>query len=152
MKGSQWLLVLLLFCSCASKNSFQSFYKTHKNDAGLALAVPAYLAKVAIPKENRKEILPLLSGVKKIRFLLSASDGVELASDFDQFSKSINLTPYFLTKSDGNKIEVFAQKQDDRYIREFVLRISTTEGETVLVGLIGKVDLDQLERDIQKLN
>lgn len=140
--------IAILFCSCASSDSFQHFYNQEKNDADIAVAFPKYMAMVAIPKEDKKEFKHFLKGMKKVRLLYDHEQSGRLLDSFKDFAKDKDYTPYFVVKKDGNKIDLFA-KEEDNAIREIVLDIKSDE-ESIVVALMGKMDMSTFKNALKE--
>ena len=148
LRSSTFLIIAFLLSSCASSDSFQHFYNQEKTDADIAVAFPKYMAMVAIPKEDKKEIKPFLKGMKKIRLLYDHEQSGRLLNSFKDFAKDKNYTPYFVVKQDGNKIDLFA-KEKDNLIREIVLDIQSEE-ESIVVALMGKMDMSTFKKALKQ--
>ncbi len=139
IKWTTSLFACLLLMSCASSNSFQKFYNDEKDNASIALAFPKYMAMIAVPQEEKKEIKPFVKGMKKVRVLYDERDGDQLINSFINFANDKNYSPYLIVKDSGNDINLFAKQEGD-FIREIVLDLKT-EDERVIVALMGKMDM-----------
>ncbi len=141
-----WLVATcFLYVSCTTQKGFQGFYNQHKRSTSLALAIPTYVVKIAIPQDSRKEIIPYLKGMRKVRFLYDAPDpNSELNMAFNNFLKSQDLTSYISTKKDGQIVEIWARKNNNM-IHELILRFYVEDDATVIVALMGKVRKDQIQ-------
>ncbi len=149
MSKTMSLLILLIFSSsCARHDSFQRFYNQEKKEADIAVAMPKYMAMVAIPKETKEDIKFFLKGMKKIRLLYDHEHEGRLLSSFHNFAKGKTYTPYLVIKEDGNKINLLT-KEDGNNVKEIILDIQS-EDETIIVALMGNMDMDIFTKAMAK--
>lgn len=145
--------IFLSVSSCASKNSFQSFYNQNKSEADWALAFPKYVAMIAIPKDSKEEIKRFSQGMRKIRVLLNENKEVDdddrLLKSFSSFAEGRNYTSYLAFKKDGSEINLFA-REEENFIREIVLDLQDEEGSAIIC-LIGKMEKKNFQKALKRV-
>lgn len=144
------LFLPIAMLSCASPNSFQSFYNQHKSEADWALAFPKYMAMVAIPKEDKEEVRRFSEGMRKIRVLLNETDSDQLMASFSSFAEGKNYTPYIVVKKDGSSMDLYAREEGE-HIREIVLDIRSDDG-AFIIGLLGKMEKANFQKALKEVS
>lgn len=138
--------MIALLSSCA-RPTFQSFYKTEKDNARLALAFPKYFAMIAMPDDVKEDVKYFTNGMKKVR-LLYFEDDFRTKPDFTKYANQNQYAPYLVVKEDGSKINIFADHDGD-VIREIVLDVQSQD-EGFIMALIGKMEIERFQEALEE--
>ena len=145
MKKLFLLLSLVVFTSCATHTSFNTFYKNNQHESDFSLGLNSSLIRGFLPDEDFEDVKPLLKKAKHIRILVFSDNAEHMNLKFDKFIKRSTFEEVVKIKDDNDKINFFILENKDK-IKEVVLQISS-DGDLVLLGL--KTNLTQ--KDIDKL-
>jgi hypothetical protein len=134
MKNSIYILVItLLFTSCASKTSFNSFYAAHKNECDIHISTPAFFVNLFIPKDDIDEYNDLFKKVKHYKLMLIENENATLDKQFEKFVKQKKYASIFKVKSNGDQVQLYFL-ENKNVIHEIILKIKSDE-ELVVLGL-----------------
>ncbi len=145
MKKLFLLLSLVVFTSCATHTSFNTFYKNNQHESDFSLGLNSSLIRGFLPDEDFEDVKPLLKKAKHIRILVFSDNAEHMNLKFDKFIKRSTFEEVVKIKDDNDKINFFILENKDK-IKEVVFQISS-DGDLVLLGL--KTNLTQ--KDIDKL-
>jgi hypothetical protein len=124
---------VLLFSSCATNTSFNSFYQEHQEDSDFSLGLNSKLVASFLPDDDMEEVKPLLKKAKHVRILVFSEDGGSKSKQFDKFINRSKFEKMIKVKDDGDNIAVFTL-EDSKKIKEVVLEIGSDD-DLVLLGL-----------------
>ena len=103
MKKYSYLLLVLLFISCGSYNSINSFYNLHKNDANVtAIHVPQYM--LSLLRGTSGDMNNFMSNVNEIRFIQ-----LQPATEYERTSISAQIDGLV----SNHFVEVFRKNEDE---------------------------------------
>jgi len=145
MKKLILLLSVVLFSSCATQTSFNSFYQKNQKNSDFSLGLNASLIKPFLSGEDYEDVKPLLKKAKHIRILVFSENYKENSDKFNKFIKKSDFEKVIKIKDDDDQIAFFTL-EDKNKIKEIVLQIDS-DNDLVLLGL--KTNLTQ--KDIDKL-
>jgi len=145
MKKLILLLSVVLFSSCATQTSFNSFYQKNQKNSDFSLGLNASLIKPFLSGEDYEDVKPLLKKAKHIRILVFSENYEENSDKFNKFIKKSDFEKVIKIKDDDDQIAFFTL-EDKNKIKEIVLQIDS-DNDLVLLGL--KTNLTQ--KDIDKL-
>lgn len=145
MKKLFLLALVVLFSSCASNTSFNTFYKDNHENSDFSLGLNSSLIRAFIPDEDMEDIKPILKKAKHVRILVFSENSAKMSSKFSKFIKRSNFDKLVKIKDDSDKLSLYALEEKDK-IKEIVVEIYS-DGDLVLLGL--KTNLSQ--KDIEKL-
>lgn len=138
---------VLLFSSCATNTSFNSFYQTHQEDSDFSLGLNSSLIASFLPDEDLEDVKPLLKKAKHVRILVFSEDASDKTAQFDKFISRSNFDKVVKVKDDGDNIAFFTL-EDKKKIKEIVLEISSDD-DLVLLGLKTNLTNEDLENILQ---
>lgn len=154
MRSSLQLLVLSLaiitLSSCASKSKFIGLYNQHKSDADLALSIPRWLAMTAIPGEIKRDIKPLVKGMRQMKFLLDENSSKDFRNDFQTLSQESGYTPYATVTNEDLSLNILA-KESQENIEELIV-FGDGEDGTFLLGVTGKINKENFLRELENIS
>lgn len=146
MKNSFLILVTaLVLTSCASKSSFNSFYKENKKECEFSISTPAFIANLFIPKKEIGEYQALFKKVKHYKIMIFSDASTSLDRKFDRFIKQKKYETILSIKQHEDKVQLYFL-QDKNAIREIVLKIKS-DNDFVVLGLKTNI----LESDFNKI-
>ena len=143
MKKLILLLSVVLFSSCATQTSFNSFYQKNQKNSDFSLGLNASLIKPFLSGEDYEDVKPLLKKAKHIRILVFSENYDENSDKFDKFIKKSDFEKVIKIKEDDDQI-AFYTLEDKNKIKEIVLQIDS-DNDLVLLGL--KTNLTQKDID-----
>lgn len=146
MKNSFLILATaLVLTSCASKSSFNSFYKENKEECDFSISSPAFIANLFIPKEDVGEYKALFKKVKHYKVMIFSDASTSLDRKFERFIKQRKYETIFSVNQHGDKVQLYFL-QHKNAIREIVLKIKS-DNDFVVLGLKTNI----LESDFNKI-
>ena len=140
-------LAVLLFSSCATNTSFNSFYQDHQKDSDFSLGLNSSLIASFLPDEDMEDIKPLLKKAKHVRILVFSEEASDKSRQFDKFINRSKFDKVIKVKDDGDNIAFFTL-EDKKKIKEVVLEISS-EDDLVLLGLKTNLTHEDLDNILQ---
>lgn len=138
-------IVAILFTSCATKSSFNSFYEENKKQSDFSISSPAFFANLFIPKDDIKEYEDLFKKVRHYKVLIFSDASASLDDKFERFIKAKKYTSIFRISQNGDKIQFYFLSKK-AVIKEMILKVNS-DSDFVLVGL--KTNL--LESDFNRI-
>ncbi len=148
MKKIFFLLAIVLFSSCATNTSFNTFYQKNQKQSDFSLGLNTSLIRSFLPDEDFEDVKPLLKKAKHVRILVFSDNADEMNSKFGKFIKRSKFEKVIKVKDDGDKLAFYTLDKKDK-IKEIVLEISS-DGDLILLGLktnLSQKDIDNLFKD-----
>ncbi len=138
-------LFLLMFTSCGSGKSFQSFFNNHKNDLGAtAFQVPNFMR--ALLSNISPEINSLFNNVIDFKFItfkdITKAKQTELISEMNLVTAN-NFTDV-LRKNTLEKTKILSVKEDGDVVTQAIIFNSTLE-KTSVFYLKGRFDPNRIK-------
>lgn len=138
---------VLLFSSCATNTSFNSFYQSHQEDSDFSLGLNSSLIASFLPDDDFEDVKPLLKKAKHVRILVFSEDASNKTSEFNRFISRSKFDKVVKIKDDGDRIAFFTL-EDKKKIKEVVLEISSDD-DLVLLGLKTNLTHEELDGILQ---
>lgn len=145
MKKLFLLAAVVLFSSCATNTSFNSFYQKNQSESDFSLGLNASLIRSFLDEDDIAEIKPLLKKAKHVRVLVFDENAENMSAKFDKFIKHSTFDKLVKVKEDNDKISLYTLEEKEK-IKEVVVEVKS-DGELILLGL--KTNLTQ--EDIAKV-
>jgi hypothetical protein len=140
----------LLLASCATRTSFNSFYKEHKNKAAVTVSTPSFIANMLIPKDEISDYEALFAGVRHYRIMIFSEPDRSMEQSFDRFINRNRYDELFRVNSKGNNVGFFFLKQD-AMINEMIMRVA--DGDSyVLIGLKTRLNEQEFNAIMESSN
>ena len=147
MKRILILLIIVLASSCASHNSFNTFYKNNQEDSNFSFGLNSSLIASFLPYDEMEEIKPLLNKAKHVRILVFSENAEEKTENFQRFISRSKFEEVVKLKGNNDQFAFFALEKRSQ-IKEIVLEIGT-EDKLVLLGLKTNLSREDLEKILQ---
>ena len=128
----------LILSSCATRTSFNSFYKEHRHKAAVTVSTPSFIANMLIPKDEVNDYEELFTKVRHYRVMIFSEPDQSLNQSFDRFIRRNSYDEIFRVNSKGNNVSFYFLKQDE-LINEMIMRVA--DGDSyILLGLKTKLN------------
>jgi len=147
MKRILLLLIIVLASSCASRTSFNSFYKNNQEDSDFSFGLSSSLIASFLPDEDMAEIKPLLKKAKHVRILVFSENAEEKTEKFQKFISRSKFEKVVKIKDDNDQFAFFTLEKK-AHIKEIVLEISSGD-DLVLLGLKTNLSQEDLDKILQ---
>ena len=139
------ILFLLIFTSCGSGKSFQSFFNNHKNDIGAtAFQVPNFMRTLL--SNISPEINSLFNNVRDFKFItfneISKAKQTELINEMNLVTAN-NFTDV-LRKNTLEKTKILSVKEDGDVVTQAIIFNSTLK-KTSVFYLKGRFDPNRIK-------
>jgi hypothetical protein len=149
MKNSFLVLIsAIVLTSCASKTSFNSFYKENRKQSEFSISSPAFLANLFIPKDDVKEYEDLFKKVRHYKVMIFSNTSKNLGKRFNRFIKQKKYESILRINQDGEQVQLYFL-QHKNAIREIVLKVKS-DNDFVLLGLKTNISENDLNSIIEK--
>ncbi len=125
------LVLVILFSSCASRSTFNTFYIENKHHSEFSASAPAFLANLFIPKNDTEMLKRLLKKVKHYKFMVFSEESNFLNQKFNRFIQSKKYIPVFRINQAGEEVKFYVLKSKNR-IKEIVMKINSDDAVIVL--------------------
>ncbi len=148
MKKIFFLLAIVLFSSCATNTSFNTFYQKNQKQSDFSLGLNTALIRSFLPDEDFEDVKPLLKKAKHVRILVFSDNAEEMNLKFGKFIKKSKFEKVIKVKDDGGKLAFYTLDKKDK-IKEIVLEISSDD-DLILLGLktnLSQKDIDNIFKD-----
>ena len=139
------LAIALVLTSCATKTSFQSFYKENSKESALSIGSSAFFANLFIPKDDLSEYEEVFKKVRHYRMMVFSDNVNSINKKFKRFIRRKKYTSIYRVSNNGDKVQ-FYFLENKKFIKEIVLKVKSDDSY-VLFGLKTNIK----ERDLIKL-
>ncbi len=151
MKNTLIFFALVIFLSsCASKASFNTFYKENKSTSVFSLNSPAFLAKMFVSKDDLEEFRPLFKSVKHFKILVF-DDGENLMDrKFKKFIKKQDYETLLKIVDQGTNVQLYLSNTIDQK-KEIILKVKDDKSY-ILIGLRTNMSDTDLDKILENIN
>ncbi len=148
MKHLFYILAIFIFSSCATHNSFNTFYQKYQSESDLSFGMNAAIVRSFLDDDDMDDIEPLLKKAKHVRILVFDHNASSINQKFNQFIKHSSFDKLVKLKDDSDHISLYSLEQKDK-IKEIVVQVGTDD-ELILLGLktnLTQNDIDKMMQD-----
>lgn len=139
------LSILLLFTSCGSTKSFQSFFNEHKNDVGVtAFQVPNFMK--ALLGSISPEMGGIFNNIQDLKFITFNNISAEKQSQLIQSMNAVTANKYtdILRQNKPEKTKIVSVIEDGDVVKKAII-FNSTLAKTSVFYLKGRFDPNKLK-------
>lgn len=133
----------------AQEPTFKKFYKLHKDDAAFSLNLSASFAGSFLNDEDQADLKELIQKTSDFKLMVFNNEDNMLEKDFRKYLKKNNLKTLARVKGDEGKADFYFLEKEG-YVREIVLKASSTNENLVVFGLKLKITMEELSKMMSK--
>lgn len=127
----------------AQEASFKQFYKANKDKSEFSIGVPNFLKSAFIDTDDAEELEILIKKSRSLKLMVFNNDDNSVANNFKKFVKGNKIKTLVRVKDGKDRAEIYFIERND-YIREIIVKASSSGDELVLLGIKTKLTKDEL--------
>ena len=121
----------------------------------------AFSLMSTIGAESDDEYMNLIKNINSLRVFAteSAKVAAEMSAEANNYLKSANLEELMRINDDGNNVKIYIKEgSSEDYVKELFMLVKGTnmneneKSETVIISLLGNIDLKQIAKLTEKMN
>lgn len=147
MKKIILLAAFVIFSSCATNTSFNTFYKENNHDSDFAMGLNSTLLNSFLPREDFEEVKHLMKKAKHYRIMVFSDNSEQMEKKFNKFIHRSTFDKIVKIKDNDDRISLFSLEENEK-IKEIIIEIYDGE-DLILLGLKTNLSQDDLAKMFQ---
>ena len=108
-----------------------------------------------IGSETDPEYLDLIKNINSLKVFATEDAAVarEMQSEVEKYLSNKQLTELMRVKDDGDNVKIYVREgKNENYVKELLMFVKDSDGESVIISLTGDIDLRQISKLTDKMN